>query len=58
VEESCDMVALTEVRALQLPADALGVLPPKVHLHYYRHISDILVTRTSMAGAPQIDIWL
>ena len=53
-----DMVALTEVKALELSTDALGELPPKVHLHYYRHISDMLVTRTSMASASQIDFWL
>ncbi len=53
-----DMIALTGVTALELSANALSELPPKVHLHYYRHISDILVTRTSMASAAQIDFWL
>lgn len=56
--EAHEMLALTEVKALELSVDALGELPPKVHLHYYRHISDMLVTRTSMASAAQIDFWL
>ncbi|NND91328.1 MAG: protein kinase [Granulosicoccus sp.] len=53
-----DMVALTDTRVLALSPDALGELPPRVHLHYYRHISELLVTRTSMASAAQIDLWL
>jgi serine/threonine-protein kinase len=53
-----ETLALTDVKALELPAESLGELPPKVHLHYYRHISDMLVTRTSMASAAQIDYWL
>lgn len=58
IPEDHDMVALTDVRTLELSPDALGDLPPKVHLHYYRHISELLVTRKSMASAPQMDIWL
>lgn len=53
-----DMVALTPVNALELSAEALGELSPKVHLHYYRHVSDILVARTSIANAAQVDFWL
>ena len=56
--EAHDMVALTDVKALELSVDALSQLPPKVHLHYYRHISDTLVMRTSMASEAQIDLWL
>ena len=52
------ITALTPVNALELSADALGELPPRVHLHYYRHISDILVSRTALADQAQIDITL
>jgi len=52
------ITALTPVNALELSTDALGELPPKVHLHYYRHISDILVSRTALADQAQVDITL
>lgn len=49
------LLALTPVNALELSADALAELPPKVHLHYYRHISDILVARASSKNAVRLD---
>ena len=49
------LLALTPVNALELSTDALAELPPKVHLHYYRHISEILVARTSSGKDPQLD---
>ena len=53
--EARQMRALTAVNALELSADALSELPPKVHLHYYRYISDILVERLANAGQLQLD---
>lgn len=52
------MQALTAVKILELSADALGELPPKVHLRYYRHISDLLLTRTADGEQIQVDIEL
>ncbi|MFK7856097.1 MAG: protein kinase [Granulosicoccus sp.] len=49
------MLALTPVNALELSADVLAELPPKVHLHYYRHISNILVARASSGYAVTLD---
>lgn len=53
--ESRRMVALTPVNALELSTDVLVELPPKVHLHYYKHISDILVARASSGDDPRLD---
>ena len=53
--EARQMRALTSVNALVLSADALSELPPKVHLHYYRYISDVLVERLASAGQLQLD---
>ena len=47
--------AMTHVSALEVCADSLSELPPKVHLHYYRAISDILVARLASAGRLQLD---
>ncbi len=56
--EARQMRALTAVNALELSADALSELPPKVHLHYYRYISDVLVERLASAGQLQLDYTL
>jgi len=56
--EARQMRALTAVNVLELSADALSELPPKVHLHYYRYISDILVDRLASAGQLQLDYTL
>ncbi|MBX2878578.1 MAG: protein kinase [Granulosicoccus sp.] len=45
VGDNCSHRSLTSVSALEFTANALAELPPKVHLHYYRHISDIMVAR-------------
>jgi len=50
--------ALTAVNVLELSADMLSELPPKIHLHYYRHISEILVARSALRDEPEIDIEL
>lgn len=50
--------ALTSVNALVLSADVMTELPPKIHLHYYRHISEIMVARTTLANTPNVDIAL
>jgi len=56
--ENQRMIALTSVNALELSTDALVELPPKVHLHYYRHISDILVSRASSGSNARLDCLL
>ena len=48
--------ALTSVSALEFNADDLAELPPKVHLHYHRHISDTLVDRLARSDAQQVDL--
>jgi len=53
--ETKDVVALSEVNALEVSADSLNDLPPKVHLHYYRHISDVLVERVADEGKLMLD---
>lgn len=50
--------AVTSVNALELSADVMAELPPKIHLHYYRHISEIMVARTSLENAVKVDIEL
>ena len=50
--------AMTPVNVLELSADVLTELPPKIHLHYYRHISEILVERSSLGSAQQLDLTL
>ena len=56
--EPKNAVALTHVNALEISADSLSELPPKVHLHYYRAISDILVERLANDGHLQLDFTL
>ena len=56
--ESKTMQALTDVNVLEVSADSLSELPPKVHLHYYRVISDVLVERLATEGGMQIDLML
>jgi hypothetical protein len=51
-------LAMTAVHALEVSADLLGELPPKVHLHYYRHISDLSVKRLAHDGRLQLDFTL
>ena len=53
--DSKTYTALTGVNALEVSADSLSDLPPKVHLHYYREISDILVERSARYGRLQLD---
>ncbi len=50
--------ALTSVNVLELSAEMLAELPPKIHLHYYRHISEILVTRSAQEDVPAVDVSL
>ena len=56
--ETKKMQALTDVNVLEVSADSLSELPPKVHLHYYRVISDVLVARLATDGNLQLDILL
>jgi len=56
--ETKKMQALTDVNVLEVSADSLSDLPPKVHLHYYRVISDVLVARLATEGKLQPDISL
>ena len=58
IAEPCSYHALVNTSALELSADALAKLPPKVHLHYYRFISDILVDRLARTEEPALDIQL
>ncbi len=53
--ETKDVVALSDVNALEISADSLNELPPKVHLHYYRQISDVLVERLANEGKLILD---
>lgn len=53
--ETREMVALTSVSALEITSDSLSDLPPKVHLHYYRFISEILSARLARDGQLQLD---
>ena len=53
--ESRESVALTDVDALEVTAEALAELPPKVHLHYYRFVSEILASRLARPGRLQVD---
>jgi len=56
--ETKQMAALTDVNVLEVSADSLSELPPKVHLHYYRIISDVLVARLATDGKMKIDLVL
>ena len=56
--EPNEHVALTSVSALQFTTDALAQLPPKVHLHYYRYISDVLLSRLAKGQKPSVDLSL
>jgi len=56
--EACEVRALTSVNALELSAESLSDLPPKVHLHYYRVISDRLSARQAKDGALVLDLML
>jgi len=58
LSEPRDYRALTAVSALEFTADSLSQLPPKVHLHYYRQISDILIERLADNGAGTPDLCL
>jgi len=56
--ETKKMVALSGVNVLEVSADSLSELPPKVHLHFYRVISDVLVDRLASGGNLQLDVSL
>ena len=49
------IVALTHVNVLEISSESLSELPPKVHLHYYRAISDRLVKRHASDGRLALD---
>ena len=49
------VVAMTHVNALEVSSESLSELPPKVHLHYYRTISDRLVERHARDGRLALD---
>lgn len=50
-----DVVALTDIKALELSAGALSKLPSKVHLHFYRHVSELLRATNAIADTAQCD---
>jgi len=54
--ETKRMEALSDVNVLEVSADSLSDLPPKVHLHFYRVISDVLVARLASGGSVQLDV--
>jgi len=56
--ETRDHQALSQVTTLEFSADTLAALPPKVHLHYFRHISDILTARLEAGELSRVDIEL
>jgi len=56
--ETKRMEALTAVNVLEVSADSLSELPPKVHLHFYRVISDVLVARLASGANLQLDVSL
>lgn len=56
--EAKDVVALSEVNVLEVSTESLNDLPPKVHLHYYRQISDVLVERLANDGKLMLDYTL
>lgn len=43
--ETTQPQARSALRVLRVTSDTLAAMPPKLHLHYYKRISDILVTR-------------
>ena len=49
------IVAMTHVSVLEISSESLSDLPPKVHLHYYRTISDRLVERHARDGRLALD---
>lgn len=53
--ETRETMALTPVSALEVTSESLSELPPKVHLHYYRFISEILAARLARDGRLQLD---
>jgi len=55
VSETRETVALTEGSVLEVTRDSLSELPPKVHLHYYRFISEILAARLARTDQLQLD---
>lgn len=54
--EAQEVSAITTVKALEMSAGALSELAPKVHLHFFRHISDIHAQRRAAADQVPIDI--
>jgi serine/threonine protein kinase len=54
--ETKKMQALTDVNVMEVSADLLSELPPKVHLHYYRVISDVLVERLAREDQYKPDV--
>jgi len=59
IAESRSYLALTSVSALEITSEDLARLPPKVHKHYHRYISDVLVDRLAKRGdAQQVDVQL
>ena len=55
---SHDVIALTDVRALELSAGSLSKLPSKVHLHFYRHVSELLRAGNALADTAECDLLL
>lgn len=55
VPETRETVAVTAGSALEVTSDSLSELPPKVHLHYYRFVSEILAARLARSGPLPLD---
>lgn len=58
IAEPRDCIAASATSALEFNTEALGKLPPKVHLHYYRFIADVLVAKLSASDDLKADITL
>ena len=58
IAEPRTCVAACATSALEFDTESLGKLPPKVHLHYYRFIADVLVGRLSENDEMKADISL
>ena len=52
------VVAMSDVSLLSVGPDFLAALPPAVHLHYYKRISESLVHKISLQDRPELDLEL
>lgn len=55
---SKDAVALTDVKALEMSAGSMSKLPSKTHLHFYRHVSELMKAKTLDEDTTECDVTL